>query len=155
MEKQKRILRLVDWMESQGIRCQIVASADSDCLYHSVVIKEFGDPFDLNHLAVATHPDWLRRIVFLMIEQSKTFSYGYGTAANYDNRMAKYKPQPEDGIYVYVGGYSPLSGHNGDHGEYNLNKAFDKIEESIQTIIDEGRTFNEESLSIGGNGYDY
>jgi len=150
--KQKRILRLVDWLESQGVRCQIVSSGDSEVIYSSVVIKEFGDPFDLNHLAVSMHPDWLRRVMFLIMEQSKTWQWGYGNSEAYDNRMKQYKPQPEDGLYVYVGGYIPYAGYkNMTVGIKTLNEEFDRIEASIQQIIEDGLTFNDEPLTISGD----
>lgn len=151
MAKQKRILRLVDWLESQGVRCQIVVSEDSEVCFTSVLVKEFADPFDLNHLAVAMHPDWLRRIMFLVYEQSKTWTYGYGSGQEYDTRMKRYQPDPEDGIYVYVGGYMPYGGHdNKNKGVQKLNSKFDEIEESILDIINSGMTFNDEPLVVAG-----
>jgi hypothetical protein len=152
VEKQKRILRLVDWLENQGIRCQIVLSEDSYVSYSTIVVKEFQDPFDLNHLAVAMHPDWLRRIMFLIMEQSKTWEHGYGSSNEYDARMKKYVSQPEDGLYVYVGGYLPYGGYqNGKAEGINaLNKAFDKIEENVVQTIDDGLSFNQMPLVIGG-----
>jgi hypothetical protein len=146
MQKQKRVLRLVDWLEQQDIRCQIMITEDSDVLYSSVLVKEFADHFDLNQLAVGMHPDWLRRIIFLIAEQSKTFEYGYGSSLEYDKRMVKYQPNPEDGLYVYVGGYLPYKGND----EVKLNKAFDEIEEGIQEIIDNGLTFNDRPLMVKG-----
>lgn len=141
LAKQKRVLRLVDWLESQGIRAQISITDDSEVAYISTTVKEFGDPFDLNHLAVATHPDWLRRIEFLIMEQSKTWEWGYGSGVEYDKRMTKYKPNPEDGLYVYVGGYIPTSIEE-------MEADFDKIEDSIEQIIKDGLTFNEEPLVV-------
>lgn len=146
--KQQRVLRLVDWLETQGVRCQIVLSADSEIDFTSMIVKEFQDPFDLNQLAIAMHPDWLRRIYFLIKEQSKTWSYGYGSSIEYDKRMIKYKPQPEDGVYVYVGGYIPYGGKN--KGIDDLNKKFDEIETDIEQLISDGFTFNEKPLVIEG-----
>lgn len=147
IEKQKRITRLVDWLEQQFIRCQIVASLDSECINTSVIVKEFHDPFDVNHLAVVSHPDWLRRILFLMIEQSKTFSWGYGDSIAYDKRMIKYTPKPEDGMYIYVGGYIPHEGND----LKALNAEFDALEDKIEQLIGEGLTFNDEPFAIGGD----
>lgn len=149
LQRQKRITRLVDWLEQQDIRCQIVASLDCECLNMSVIVKEFHDPFDVNHLAVVSHPDWLRRIIFLIKEQSKTWSYGYGSAIEYDKRMIKYTPKPEDGVYVYVGGYIPFGGRK--NGIEELDEAFDRLEEKIQVLIDEGMTYNDEPFAIEGN----
>lgn len=145
LAKQKRVLRLVDWLENQGVRCQIVSSNDSEVIFSSIVVKEFHDPFNLNHLAINLHPDWLRRIMFLVMEQSKTWSYGYGSAAEYDARMMKYKPQPEDGVYVYVGGYFPYEGNS----IKMLDEKFDEIESKIAALINDGMTFNEEPLTVG------
>lgn len=149
IERQRRITRLVDWLEQQDVRCQIVASLDCSCLNMSVIVKEYHDPFDVNHLAVVSHPEWLRRIIFLIKEQSKTWSYGYGSAVEYDKRMIRYTPKPEDGVYVYVGGYIPFGGSD-EESLAKLNKEFDKLEDKIQNLIDEGMTFNEEPFAIAG-----
>jgi len=156
MQKQKRILRLVDWLETQNIRCQVVVTEDSDVSFSSVTVKEFHDPFDLNPLAVVMHPDWLRRIMFLIMEQSKTWSWGYGSSLEYDKRMIKYRPNPEDGLYVYVGGYMPYEGKDSRGYRKNndldqLNEAFDKIEERIERMILDGESFVDEPLAVTGN----
>lgn len=147
--KQKRVLRLVDWLETQGVRCQIIAQDDSEVAFISTVIKEFQDPFNLNDLAVACHPDWLRRVEFLVMEQSKTWSYGYGSSEAYDKRMQKYKPNPEDGMYIYVGGYVPFGGW-GNNDIDALNKAFDELEAKVMRLVDDGLTWNDEPFVIGG-----
>jgi hypothetical protein len=145
LAKQKRVLRLVDWLETQGIRCQIICSDDSAVAYTSVVVKEFADPFDLNQLAVVQHPDWLRRILFLVYEQSKTWQSGYGSSMPYDRRMKDYRAKPEDGLYVYVGGYIPYDTIS------ELDAAFDKIEETIQrTVVEDGMAYCDEPLVISG-----
>lgn len=147
LHKQKRIMRLVDWLEQQEIRCQIVLTEDSEVCYSQIVVKEFGDHFDLNHLAVAMHPDFFRRTMFLIMEQSKTWTWGYGSAIDYDKRMLKYKPNPEDGLYVYVGGYIPYK----DNNLKDLDAAFDKIEASIQReVVDMERTWVDEQLQVAG-----
>lgn len=144
--KQRRILRLVDWLEQQGIRCQIVATEVSAVQNFTCIVKQFTDPVDLNDLAIVTHSDFLRRILFLIMEQSKTWQYGYGSCIEYDNRMKEYKPQPEDGLYVYVGGYIPST-------IPKLEEQFDKIEESVKQLIEDQLTWNEEPLAITGSKY--
>lgn len=143
---QRRVLRLVDWLESQDIRCQIVATTVSEVLNFSCIVKQFTDPVDLNDLAVVCHTDFFRRVVFLLKEQSKTWTYGYGSADDYDTRMKKYTPQPEDGLYVYVGGYFPHSGNDTDE----LDKEFDKIEKSVHKMIEDNMTWNEKPLAVKG-----
>lgn len=149
MVKQKRILRLVDWLETQGVRCQIIAQDDSNVGFISTVVKEFQDPFNLNDLAVVCHPDWLRRVEFLVMEQSKTWSAGYGSSEAYDKRMLSYKPNPEDGMYIYVGGYCPYGGW-GENDLKALDKAFDKLEKQVTELVDAGMTWNDEPFVIGG-----
>lgn len=144
---QRRVLRLVDWLESQNVRCQIVATSVTEVSYFSCVVKQYTDPVNLNELAVVCHPDFLRRIVFLIDEQSKTWSYGYGNGTTYDERMKKYKPEPEDGLYIYVGGYIPYGNNE------LLDAAFDAIENRVKTMVENGETWNEEPLSIKGARY--
>lgn len=141
---QRRVLRLVDWLESQNIRCQIVATSVTECAYFSCVVKQFTDPVDLNDIAVVCHTDFLRRIIFLIDEQSKTWSYGYGSGISYDRRMIKYSPEPEDGLYIYVGGYIPHSKLK------TLEDEFDRIEASVKTMIEDGVTWNDAPLAIRG-----
>lgn len=142
---QRRVIRLVDWLENQQIRCQVVATDVSRCINTTIVVKQYTDPVDLNDLAVVCHSDFLRRICFLLSEQSKTWAYGYGNSIDYDERMKKYKPEPEDGLYIYVGGYLP----NRD-GIDGVNAEFDVIEERIKEMVDNGMTWNEEPLAIRG-----
>lgn len=146
--KAMRVLRLVDWLEQQGVRTQIVSSGDSAILFNSTIVKQFQDPFDLNHLAIVMHNDWLRRVLFLIMEQSKTWQSGYGSAVEYDRRMTKYVPKPEDGLYVYVGGYMSNGNDIAD-----MEKQFDKIEEQIQKVIDDGMTYSEEPMMLRDQSY--
>jgi hypothetical protein len=148
LAKQKRILRLVDWLESQGVRCQIVAQDDSEVAFISTVVKEFQDPFNLNDLAVTCHPDWLRRIEFLVMEQSKTWTWGYGSSEVYDKRMLRYKPNPEDGMYIYIGGYTPYGGW-GSNDVKKLEQEFDRLEQQVAELVDQGITWNDEPFTIG------
>ncbi len=153
LAKQKRIMRIVDWLETQQIRTQIILAEDSSVSFTSIVVKAFDEPFDLNHLAIAMHPDFFRRTTFLIMEQSKTWSYGYGSSIEYDKRMLKYKPKPEDGLYIYVGGYIPYDGPN--HGIDKLDKAFDKIELEIVEMIDMNLSFPDKFLAVGGLSKEY
>jgi hypothetical protein len=146
LHKQRRIMRLVDWLEAQDIRCQIVLTEDSKVSYSQIIVKQFHDPFDLNALAVGMHPDFFRRTCFLFMEQSATWEPGYGSALEYDKRMLNYKPNPEDGLYVYVGGYLPYQNNE----LAPLDKDFDRIEASIQEMIDLGMSFTDDQLAVRG-----
>lgn len=139
-----RVVRLVDWLEEQGIRCQIVSSADSNVAFYSTTVKRFAEPVDLNELCVVNHPDWLRRIMFLVKEQSKTWEPGYGDSVKYDRDMQRYRPRPEDGLYVYVGGYFPTT-------VQNMHEQFDQIEKDIEELLKNNMTYNEEPLALVGD----
>lgn len=138
-----RVVRLVDWLEAQNVRCQIVVSDDSEVSFISTVVKRFAEPVDLNELCVANHPDWLRRIEFLIMEQSKTWRSGYGNSQKYDNDMQRYTPRPEDGMYVYVGGYIPPT-------IASMERQFDKIEADILDLLAANMTFNDIPLNVKG-----
>lgn len=101
--KQKQILRLVDWFESRQVRCKIRAFASTECCHLDVTVKDYSDPVDMNALAVVSHPDFLRRVVFLYDEQSKTWQSGYGSPRHFSNVMVhKYQPDPSDGLTIYI-----------------------------------------------------
>lgn len=138
-----RVVRLIDWLEERNVRCQVVGSLDSAPAFISTIAKRFAEPVDLNELCSINHPDWLRRIMFLIKEQSKTWEHGYGSALPYDRKMQDYKPRPEDGLYVYVGGYLPPTIES-------MENQFDKIEADITELLAQNMTFNEEPLAIGG-----
>lgn len=138
-----RVIRLVDWLEEQGVRCQITVSDDSEVAFISTTVKRFAEPLDLNELCVANHPDWLRRIEFLIMEQSKTWTWGYGSGYDYDNKMKNYEARPEDGMYIYVGGYFPTTIED-------LERQFDKIEADVTEMLASGLTFNDRKLTITG-----
>lgn len=139
-----RVVRLVDWLEQQGVRCQVVVSDDSEVSFISTTIKRFAEPIDLNEMCIVNHPDWLRRIEFLIMEQSKTWTWGYGSSLDYDKKMLKYEARPEDGMYVYIGGYIPV-------GIEEMNNQFDKIEADIEEMLKSGLTFNDRPLVLKGS----
>jgi len=101
--KQQELLRLVDWLESRQVRCKIRAFASTECCHVDIVLKDYGDPVDLNAIAVVSHSDFLRRILFLYDEQSKTWESGYGSPTRFSGVMVnKYQPSPDDGLTVYI-----------------------------------------------------
>lgn len=140
--RQRRIIRLVDWLESQQIRTQVVTTCDSGFLYESYMVKTHHEPLDINQVAVAAHPDFARRVSFLVSEQAPNWEYGYGRADAYDKKMFNYKPEPGDGLYIYVGGYF-------EDDIKRVNREFDEVEKNIQKFIDEGRTWNDELFTVG------
>ncbi len=86
----ERILRLIDALEGGGVRCQLVAIESSQCNHIEVILKKHDEPLTISDLAVVSHPEFLRRIIFRTIEHSKTWSYNYGLAREFGNSV---KPQ--------------------------------------------------------------
>jgi hypothetical protein len=128
--RQARILRLVDWMESQGVRCQIRAFVSSQCAHVDVTVKDFDQAVNMNDLAVTSHSEFLRRIGFLIDEQSDTWTWGYGSPRDFTRSMTRnYKAIPEDGLTVFVGDQS----HS--HLE-DIDKEFDKLRDKIAVLIE-------------------
>lgn len=156
VEKQKRILRLVDWMEQYGIRTQVKCILFTDAASIMVTVKEHQDPFDLNHLAISMHPDFLRRTCLLIMEQSPTWEFGYGDAVAYDDRALQSSwCDPDDGYTIYVGGYMPYSpndtkdGYTYENDISKLNEDFDKIEKQVAENMKENVRFTEHKLRVG------
>lgn len=48
--------------------------------HFEVIIKRHDEPLTISDLAVVSHPEFLRRAIFRVIEHSKTYSSGYGQA---------------------------------------------------------------------------
>jgi hypothetical protein len=156
VHKQKRIMRLVDWLEQFGIRTRVQALLYNDIAAITVIVKDHQDPFDLNHLAVVMHPDFLRRTGLLIMEQSKRWEWGYGDAVDRDDRaLVSTYAEPEDGISIYVGGYMPYApkdneqGYTYDNDLSKLDRDFDNIEKTIAQMIADDVRFTEEPLKVG------
>lgn len=89
----ERVLRLVDALEAGGVRTQLTAIESTECNHVEVILKRHDEPLTIADLAVATHPEFLRRAIFRIVEHSKTYKYGYGSAVNFDRLL---KPEMLD-----------------------------------------------------------
>ena len=83
----ERILRLVDALEAGGVRTMMTAIESSQCNHCEFVIKRHDEPLTISDLAVVTHPEFLRRAIFRIIENSKRFSHGYGSAYDFGHSL--------------------------------------------------------------------
>ena len=127
--KQQELLRLVDWLESRQVRCKIRAFASTECCHVDIVLKDYGDPVDLNSVAVVSHSDFLRRILFLYDEQSQTWEHGYGSPRRFSEVMVnKYEPVPEDGLTVYIDDQSI-------NDKEEITRNFDNCKKKIADVI--------------------
>lgn len=83
----ERILRLIDALETGGIRTQLTGIESSQCSHIEIVLKHHDEPLTITDLAVAIHPDFLRRAIFRVIEHSKTYESGYGSAIVFEHSI--------------------------------------------------------------------
>ena len=70
----ERILRLVDALEAGGVRTEITAIKSSACTHVEIILKHHEEPLTITDLAVVNHPEFLRRVLFRVIEYSKNFN---------------------------------------------------------------------------------
>lgn len=135
--RSSRIVRLVDWLESQSIRTSITAVASSQDSHFELVAKQFDEPLDLNDLAVLAHSDFLRRVIFRFDEYSQTWSSGYGHATIFRDAYnpKDWEPNYNEEYTVYVAGGRIEGG--GD-----IDFQFNRLEKTLETMLAEDYTEN-------------
>lgn len=87
LARSERVLRLVDALEAGGVRTQVIGIESTECGHTEVILKRHDEPLTISDLAVVTHSEFLRRIIFRINEQSKTWEGGYGSSVNFSHRM--------------------------------------------------------------------
>lgn len=87
--RSERVLRIVDWLESQQIRTKVVAIKANQCTYLELTLKQFHESINLDSMATVCHNDFLRRTLFRVAEYSPTFMWSYGQAAMVSNGMMR------------------------------------------------------------------
>ena len=128
----ERVVRLVDWLESQQIRTEILAFSAGTCGYFEIMIKQAHDSLNLDALAVVGHSDFFRRIIFRMMEYSSTWSWGYGLPITiYENRMTLPEIQ-SPGLLIY----SEIHPNT-----RRVHDSFDRGEKELEKAISEGDKF--------------
>lgn len=138
-----RIARLVDWLESQQIRCSVTGIESTGCGHIEIQIKDFDEPLDLNDIAVLAHNDFLRRILFRYKEYSETFEHNYGGARVFSEAVSKDAFMPsyntEYSVFLDTRVNSPAEVH----------KDFDGLETWLtERLIDDQLEPSERSLAI-------
>ena len=128
--KQERVLRLVDWLENQGVRCRVVGYESTHTAHMEIMVKDFHESLDLNDVAVITHGDFLRRVAFLVSEQSKRWSSGYGSPGDFTRAMKRtFQPDPADGLTVFIEDQSSsVVSH--------VDEQFDKLRDKMRDVIE-------------------
>ena len=94
-----------------------------------IKVKNFEDAIDMNALAVATHSDFLRRVAFLVAEQSRTWESGYGNATIFTHKMMHhYTAEPENGLTIFITEVGSVTAEN-------IDENFDKLRDKITGLI--------------------
>lgn len=129
LERSKRVVRLVDWLESQSVRVQITGVQSNECYHMEVDVKQYHEPLDLNSVAVMGHSDFLRRLGFRMVEQSQTYSSGYGSSVAFRD-VISVNPgliTPEDASEVAL--------MVGNHWDRQIDEEFDQLEATLASVL--------------------
>ena len=125
-----RIKRLVDWLETNGVRSEITTLFSSDNWHCELVVKRFDEVFDINQVAISSDSDFFRRLQFRFAEYSETLNpYRYGSPVDFWNSFRKenFRSEYNQEMSLVVGG-------NTD--SYNIDSEFDRIEKSISDAIE-------------------
>lgn len=123
VHRSERIIRLVDMLENANIRTEIIGVYSSTNSHTEITIKKFDESLVIEDVAVITHPDFPRRIMFRISEYSDTLTHGYGQSTQLNNGVEGFKSQFNDELTVYIEGNI--------EGE-DINKKFDKLEKDLE-----------------------
>lgn len=151
--RSERILRLVDALENNGVRCEIRAISSTQCEHCEVIVKQYNESLVISDLAVAMHSEFLRRCMFRFKEYSTTFQSGYGSPIMFTDSITRepslIETELNDEIAIYIGNDMPGSiiDQRFEQAEAILEWEISKpVPEVGSIIIDKSR------LSFHGNG---
>ena len=125
----ERITRLVDWLESQHIRTEILAINASECAHVEIVVKRYDEPLNIDTVAVVGHSDFYRRLIFRVMEMSRTWTDGHGTAILIDNGRMDMPKLESRGILIFS-----ESAASADI----IDTRFDKLEKELGQALEDG-----------------
>nr|DAH82352.1 MAG TPA: hypothetical protein [Caudoviricetes sp.] len=79
-KRSERVKRLVDWLETNQVRCAVTIVFTNDNWHCEIVVKKFDEVFNINDIAIATHSEFFRRCQFKFGENSPVLADGYGSS---------------------------------------------------------------------------
>lgn len=125
-----RIQRLTDWLESNGIRCEITSFFSNDNWHCEIVVKKFDEIFNINDIAVVSDSDFFRRAQFQFGEFSPTLNnWGYGSPVDfwgaYGRNKKRFATEYNSEYALMIGGSVSM-----------LDNAFDNAEKTIKEKIE-------------------
>ena len=128
LHRSERIIRLVDMLENANIRTELIAAYSSSCSHTEITVKRFDESLVVEDVAVVTHPDFPRRIMFRLSEHSDTWSYGYGQSVQLNEGVEDFKSKFNDELTIYIEGNI-----EGD----DINNKFEALEKELEEELSE------------------
>lgn len=141
----ERVLRLIDALEAGGVRTMLTGVESSECDHIEILVKRHDESLDISDLAVLTNPDFLRRIIFRVIENSKTYSSGYGNATVFSKALTSELIDSGNNNELDIVIDSGISSKEG------VDKLFDQLERLISWEMSKPVT-EVTSIKLDGNG---
>lgn len=123
-----RVVRLVDWLESQNIRTQVTGVYNAGCSHVEIVTKQFDEPLNINDIAILGHSDFARRCMFRFTEYSARFTSGYGASTYFRERYQAqdWENELNNEFTVYV---------NGGINWEPVDEEFDALESQLTELL--------------------
>lgn len=127
-----RVVRLIDWLENQHIRTEIILLCCCECHYSEIVIKRYEDAINLDSIAVATHSDFFRRMTFRGFEFSDTNKPNYGMPRYWREGGMQLPPLNANGIVIASDLHISV---------YETDISFNTLEKNLENALEEGDRF--------------
>ena len=132
-ERSKRLCRLVDWLENQGIRVSVNIVFSNECGHADIRVKDYAEPLNIYDVAIASNGDFFRRMVFRFKELSKTISAGYGASSTFSYALNEIKRNTDiDSLDCIVLGIT-----NDIYNLDDINVQFNNIEKNVKKFLEE------------------
>lgn len=121
--KASRILRLIDMLELNGVRCELGLTFTTHQVHCEIVVKQYNDPLDINDIAIGLSPDFFRWVVFRLTEHSKLKGDGYGQPIRSD--LSDWQDEDADNTIL-------VNALDYDASTSDIDDAFDGVEKRIK-----------------------
>lgn len=133
--RSRRISRLIDWLENQGIRVSLNVVYSNDNGHYDIKVKDYSEPLNIYNVGVASNGDFFRRMIFRLIEASKTNSSGYGSSIDFNEFMERtvkrnINEDNLDSMLLFIS-------NSGQYDVKEVDTLFDYMEKRIQKMLEE------------------
>jgi hypothetical protein len=131
----ERITMLIDWLENQGIRTQVVGITSNNCIHFEVIVKHFDESLNITDIGIVSHSDFLRRVLFRFTEYSQTYDSTYGMTSTLNNYISSHVK--ETMISEYANEMAVFIGLETIKDKSVIKDEFDHLESDIKSAIEE------------------